>query len=158
MGVQRMDGKRKVAVVGAGAAGLVVSRWLQQSGFWNEVVLFEQTDHVGGTWVYEPVEDASQPVFSSMYLHLHTNLPHQVMGYLDTPFPSDLPTFPGHRAVADYLQSYYDQHLRDSITTRFHTQITNIAPLDPHDPLCGDFSIQWQNISSQCREEDQFSH
>ena len=89
----------RVAVVGGGAAGLVMARWLMEEGGWEEVVLFEQASGVGGTWVYCPVKDSAAPVFSSMYRDLISNLPRHVMSFLDEDFPGDLPTFVGHEAV-----------------------------------------------------------
>jgi cation diffusion facilitator CzcD-associated flavoprotein CzcO len=38
------------AVIGAGAAGLVAARELRKEG--HDVVVFEQLDQLGGTWLY----------------------------------------------------------------------------------------------------------
>jgi len=120
---------RSVAVVGAGAAGLVTARELLREG--HRVQLYEQASDragpggashggpagalpgaprcpptlrpgdlymqlldVGGVWKYdERVEadplgqdGARATVHSSMYRSLRTNLPREVMGYLDFPF------------------------------------------------------------------------
>ncbi|KAL6181984.1 hypothetical protein ACLB2K_043407 [Fragaria x ananassa] len=67
-----------VAVLGAGAAGLVAALELRREG--HKVVVFERGDQVGGTWVYTP-EVESDPfgldpdrtrVHSSMYQSLRT--------------------------------------------------------------------------------------
>lgn len=39
-----------IAVIGAGAAGLCAARHSVAAG--NRVTVFEQTDVIGGTWVY----------------------------------------------------------------------------------------------------------
>ena len=72
---------KRVAVLGAGAAGLVASRLLREAGF--GVRCFERTGDVGGVWRYRP-EDV-------MYKSLVTNLPKEIMAYLDTPFDASLP-------------------------------------------------------------------
>lgn len=63
---------RKVCIVGAGAAGLCAARHL--AGDKNfEITLFEQTDDVGGTWVYNDrigLNENGLPIHSSMYQNL----------------------------------------------------------------------------------------
>ncbi|XP_057868661.2 flavin-containing monooxygenase FMO GS-OX5 isoform X2 [Cryptomeria japonica] len=106
----------KVAVIGAGAAGLVAARELHREGL--EVVVFEQSANVGGTWVYDPhvesdplgLDPNRKVVHSSMYLSLRTNLPRELMGFLDYPFGMvggrDCRRFPGHKEVALYLEDF----------------------------------------------------
>ncbi|KAH9313937.1 hypothetical protein KI387_022564, partial [Taxus chinensis] len=106
----------KVAVIGAGAAGLVAARELDREG--HQIVVFEQSEHVGGTWVYDPhvetdslgLDPVRTVVHSSMYLSLRTNLPRELMGFLDYPFRvvegRDCRRFPGHNEVALYLQDF----------------------------------------------------
>eukprot|EP00261_Vitis_vinifera_P014134 XP_003631439.2 PREDICTED: flavin-containing monooxygenase FMO GS-OX-like 3 [Vitis vinifera] len=109
---------RDVAVIGAGAAGLVAARELRREG--HKVVVFERERQVGGTWVYTPTVETdplgSDPsrhiVHSSLYASLRTNLPREVMGFLDYPFVStgephrDPRRFPGHREVSLYLKDF----------------------------------------------------
>ncbi|KAI4315283.1 hypothetical protein L6164_028112 [Bauhinia variegata] len=109
---------RRVAVIGAGAAGLVAARELRREG--HRVVVFERGDQVGGTWVYTS-EVESDPigidpnravVHSSLYQSLRTNLPREVMGFRDYPFVRrevkgrDSRRFPGHKEVLMYLQDF----------------------------------------------------
>lgn len=72
---------KRVAVLGAGAAGLVASRLLREAGF--GVRCFERTGEVGGVWRYRPQD--------VMYRSLVTNLPKEIMAYLDMPFDASLP-------------------------------------------------------------------
>ncbi|KAI3922282.1 hypothetical protein MKX01_005971 [Papaver californicum] len=109
---------RKVAVIGAGAAGMVASRELRREG--HEVVVFERSDRVGGTWVYNPNVD-SDPlgldpsrtiIHSSLYNSLRVNLPREVMGFRDYPFVAqdndgrDPRRFPHHSEVLHYLEDF----------------------------------------------------
>ncbi|CAJ1928365.1 unnamed protein product [Sphenostylis stenocarpa] len=109
---------RHVAVIGAGAAGLVAARELRREG--HRVVVFERGKEVGGTWGYSP-EVESDPlgldpnrslVHSSLYDSLRTNLPRESMGFRDYPFRKreekgrDSRRFPGHREVLMYLRDF----------------------------------------------------
>lgn len=61
----------KIAVVGAGVAGLAILRHCLAEG--HDCVAFEKTDQVGGTWVYTErtgLDDNGLPIHSSMYAGL----------------------------------------------------------------------------------------
>jgi cation diffusion facilitator CzcD-associated flavoprotein CzcO len=62
---------------------------------------------------------------SPLYDYLETNIPKQLMAYSDQPFDPELPLFPGHDAVLDYLERHADdvRHL-----IQFHTQVINVTP------------------------------
>ncbi|MQM09976.1 hypothetical protein Taro_042863 [Colocasia esculenta] len=109
---------RSVAVIGAGAAGLVAARELRREGF--SVVVFERLGTVGGTWVYDAdvesdpmgTDPSRAVVHSSLYESLRTNLPRECMGFLGYPLVSrdgegrDPRRFPGHREVLRYLEDF----------------------------------------------------
>nr|BAS32646.1 S-allyl-L-cysteine S-oxygenase [Allium sativum] len=108
---------RHVAIIGAGAAGLVTARELRREG--HTTTIFERGSSIGGTWIYTPdtepdpmSQDSSRPiVHSSLYKSLRTNLPREVMGFLDYPFVEktnggDRRRFPGHEEVLDYLERF----------------------------------------------------
>ena len=48
---------KKVAVIGAGPAGLCMGRNLAKEPEIFEITIFEETKVVGGTWVYEDNDD-----------------------------------------------------------------------------------------------------
>ena len=65
-----------VAVIGAGAAGLSALRHLLRRSNFSAVV-FEMTDRVGGTWVYNEntgVDTYGLPIQSSVYSNLRFDL------------------------------------------------------------------------------------
>jgi len=90
----------RIAVIGAGAAGLVTARELQREGL--APVLFEQASRLGGTWIY----GAQSPLYAS----LRTNLPRDLMAFDDFPFVDqgggDPRRFPGHAEVLRYLEAF----------------------------------------------------
>lgn len=119
----------KVAVIGAGAAGLAA---IKHSIDYNcEVVAFEQTDKVGGTWVYTDRTDKTEfgiDIHSSMYKDLTTNLPTELMCYPNEPYPTNSCSFVPSTVVYDYYQSYADKYqLRDHI--KFLHQVIRVRPL-----------------------------
>ncbi|GFY92651.1 flavin-binding monooxygenase family protein [Actinidia rufa] len=76
----------KVAVIGAGATGLIAARELQSEG--HRAVVFERKNQLGGTWVYDSrveadplsLDPSREVVISSLYFSLRTNLPRHLMG------------------------------------------------------------------------------
>ncbi|KAM4619954.1 uncharacterized protein ACJ7VT_006693 isoform 2-T2 [Polymixia lowei] len=122
----------RVAVVGAGAAGLCAARHiLSRAHAFAPPVVYELTGHVGGTWFYEErtgFYDNGLPVHSSMYQNLRTNLPKEVMMFPDFPFDPELPSFLSHQEVQRYLEMYCESQL---ITPhiRFNTVVKEVNPV-----------------------------
>ncbi|XP_022757034.1 flavin-containing monooxygenase FMO GS-OX-like 5 isoform X2 [Durio zibethinus] len=106
----------KVAVIGAGMAGLVTARELRREG--HQVTVFEKGQRVGGTWLYNPQVESDllgldpnrEIVHTSLYRSLRVNLPRHVMGFLDYPFVKkeggDSRSFPGHAEVLRFLEDF----------------------------------------------------
>ncbi|XP_050226428.1 flavin-containing monooxygenase FMO GS-OX-like 4 [Mercurialis annua] len=129
---------RHVAVIGAGAAGLVAARELRREG--HQVVVFERENQIGGTWVYDSrVEpdplglDPTRPIIhSSLYSSLRTNLPREVMGFVDYPFTArngenrDPRMYPGHREVLLYLQDFAKEFEIEELV-RFETEVVYVG-------------------------------
>lgn len=131
----------KVAVIGAGAAGLVAARELRQEG--HQVVVFERSTKVGGAWVYDPntesdplgVDPARTIVHTSLYESLRTNLPREVMGFRNFPFVAkegehrDPRRFPRHEEVLCYLNDFATEFkLTDLI--RFETEVLYVGMIE----------------------------
>ena len=89
----------RVAVIGAGAGGLVCAQELLRAG--TDAVVLEASDRVGGTWAYDPRPQQH----GAMYASLRTNLPTDVMAFVDAPFEASQ-RFPGHAEVLAYLERY----------------------------------------------------
>jgi cation diffusion facilitator CzcD-associated flavoprotein CzcO len=66
-----------------------------------------------------------QPIHSSMYRSLKTNLPKEVMAFPDFPFESSDESFVHHSKVLDYLEAYA-QHFQLKKFIRFNTKVVSI--------------------------------
>ncbi|MDE0692260.1 MAG: NAD(P)-binding domain-containing protein [Gammaproteobacteria bacterium] len=108
-----------VAVIGAGAAGLVTAHELLRQG--HTVKVFEQSNRVGGLWNYEEAVESDplgqrpeRRIHGSLYASLTTNLPRDLMAFDGYTFDSvgggddHWPRYPGHAHVAEYLQRFSD--------------------------------------------------
>lgn len=102
----------RVCAIGAGASGLPVVKALADAGI--DFDCFEQSEVVGGLWVYD---NPGAP--SAAYRSLHINTSRDRMAYQDLPMPRDWPDFLHHSLVARYLSDYADRFdLRRRITFR----------------------------------------
>ncbi|KAJ4712812.1 Flavin-containing monooxygenase [Melia azedarach] len=132
---------RNVAVIGAGAAGLVAARELRREG--HKVVVLERENQIGGTWVYtnriesDPLglDPDRTVVHSSLYSSLRTNLPREVMGFLDYPFVTrddgyrDPRRFPGHGEVLKYLKEFVSEFGIEEVV-RFESEVVNVGLIE----------------------------
>ncbi|XP_029957316.1 flavin-containing monooxygenase FMO GS-OX-like 4 [Salarias fasciatus] len=149
----------RVAVVGAGAAGLCAARHiLSRPDRFAPPVLFELSGRVGGTWCYEErvgTDERGLPVHSSMYRDLRTNLPKEVMKFPDFPFEEDLSSFLPHEEVLRYLQSYCERYQVHK-HIRFNTVVEKVNPvvMTTED---GEEKTVWEvtssDMSGHCRTE-----
>ncbi|KAG9338980.1 hypothetical protein JZ751_024376 [Albula glossodonta] len=143
-----MSKRLRVAVVGAGAAGLCAARHvLALQHAFDPPVVYELTAQVGGTWVYEErvgCYDNGHPIHSSMYRNLRTNLPKEVMMFPDFPFDPLLPSFLPHQEVLRYLQSY-SQHYGVTPHIRFETAVEEVKPVTME---TGEGKVTWEVTSS----------
>lgn len=97
-----MEGTKSVAIVGAGAAGLIFAEVLLRNGF--DITLYEQNSEVGGVWNYCPRS-------SVMYGSLRINLPKDIMAFNpENVFSDTLESFVSHREVQSYLVKFCEQN------------------------------------------------
>jgi hypothetical protein len=102
----------RVAVIGAGAAGLATLKALLDAGC--EAVGYEQRDRPGGLW-------------TDAYASLHLNTSKGRTGFAGFPMPADWPDYPSATRVAGYLADYAG---RFGLTPhiRFATTVTRVEP------------------------------
>ncbi|MDG4810641.1 NAD(P)/FAD-dependent oxidoreductase [Micromonospora sp. WMMD1120] len=85
----------RIAVVGAGFAGLSAAKVLRQGGF--DVTVFEKAPDVGGVWSR-----------TRRYPGLHTQNDKGTYHLSDLPMPADYPQWPSGAQVQRYLESYVE--------------------------------------------------
>lgn len=69
------------------------------------------------------------PIHSSMYKAMRTNLPKEVMAFPDFPFQEQAASFLHHSLVLQYLNDYCD-HFRLRPMIRFRTRVDHVKPMD----------------------------
>ncbi|TFD43391.1 FAD-binding protein [Cryobacterium sp. TMT1-2-1] len=94
-----MTGPTRVAVIGAGAAGLAATKALIDAGV--DVVTYEKGDRPGGLWARDNSSGLS-PAYGS----LHLNTSKGRTEFADYPMPADWPDYPSADHVAGYLADY----------------------------------------------------
>ncbi|MFL1486295.1 flavin-containing monooxygenase [Marinobacter sp. LN3S78] len=97
----RIERKRKVAVVGMGPSGIATLKNLRDRGI--ECVGYESHSEIGGIWNRENPK-------SSAYRNTHTITSKEVTAFKDLPLNRDLPVYPRHDQILDYLQQYVERY------------------------------------------------
>ena len=109
----------KVAIIGAGVAGLQAASRLKIRGF--DITIFEKSDDVGGVW-------------RSNYADFGLQVPKDLYEFIDFPYPKSgdragrkYELFPSGPQVADYIGQYCDHKgLREHV--RFNTCVLQLKP------------------------------
>lgn len=147
----------RVAVIGAGPAGLCAARHLVDDARHFEFKVFEQWGEVGGTWCYTDLTDIDEygvPIHSSMYRSLKTNIPKEIMPFPDFPFHETEASFVHHTDVLRYLKEYAQHYgLYEHIWLR--TAIKKVTPIgsDKGKIL---WSVVTEDVETKKREELEF--
>lgn len=104
----------RVAVVGAGFAGISTAKYLTQYG--HDVTVFEACDDVGGVWSK-----------ARRYPGLATQNSKETYSLSDMDMPRHYPTWPAAQQVQDYLDAYTDKHNLRRLM-RFGTRVERADP------------------------------
>eukprot|EP01038_Epipyxis_sp_PR26KG_P005865 gene5865-8089_t len=111
---------KKVAIIGAGASGLITAKVMRDRGF--NVVIFEKNNEIGGVWNYKSQSGV-------MYDSLRTNLPKEIMSfnyeYQFDENKSHSHSFVTHNDVQNYLLQFTEQENLESII-EFNSVVENI--------------------------------
>ncbi|KAL6847689.1 hypothetical protein ACP4OV_022477 [Aristida adscensionis] len=149
----------RVAVIGAGGAGLAAARELRREGL--AAVVYERAAGVGGTWVYDG-DDADGQSTSTLYASLRTTLPREVMGFLDVPFVAgqgsvDARRFPGHREVLRYVEDLARRFDLYSVV-RLRTEVLSVRRNNDgvQDQLASSSSwrVRWRRLGTRHDDEE----
>jgi dimethylaniline monooxygenase (N-oxide forming) len=91
---------KRIAVIGAGAAGLISAKVMLQSGF-RDVTVFEAGSDLGGLWNYG--NDSGSSV---AYRTLHINTDTEITQLSDFPFQNGVAPYAHHTEMLAYLRRY----------------------------------------------------
>ena len=104
----------RVAIIGAGVAGLATAKVLRQAG--HEVVVFDKTPDVGGVWSR-----------TRRYPGLTTQSPKAQYSLSDFPMPKSYPEWPTGEQVQAYL-AQYAAHFGLDDALRLNTEVVAARP------------------------------
>jgi len=108
----------RVAIVGAGPAGLAAGAALRAAGI--PFTIFERHTDVGGLW---DLDNPGTPVYETAHFISSRTL----SAFDGFPFPDDYPDYPSQRQILAYLRAYADHHeLRPHI--RFSSGVRRTTP------------------------------
>ncbi|CAF0858155.1 unnamed protein product [Brachionus calyciflorus] len=112
-----MTGK-KVAIIGAGKAGLVSAKYALEHGL--KPVVFEKSNQIGGLW--------SRNLDTAIWNGLFTNVSKYTMMFHDHPWPKNAPIFNPAENVHEYLKTYSKKfNLNDKI--QLNTKVESVKQL-----------------------------
>ena len=104
----------RIAVVGAGAAGLCTAKVLLQAG--HQVTVFDRTPDVGGVWSR-----------TRRYPGVQTQSPRDTYAFSDFPMPSSYPEWPSGEQVQAYFENYA-KHFDVLPVCRLNTSVESARP------------------------------
>jgi cation diffusion facilitator CzcD-associated flavoprotein CzcO len=104
----------RIAIIGAGVAGLATAKVLTQAG--HDVVVFDKTPDVGGVWSR-----------TRRYPGVTTQSPKAQYSLSDFPMPRDYPEWPSGEQVQAYLAGYA-AHFGLDRSLRLETEVLSATP------------------------------
>ena len=104
----------RVAIIGAGVAGLATAKVLTQAG--HDVLVFDKTPDVGGVWSR-----------TRRYPGVTTQSPKAQYSLSDFPMPKDYPEWPSGAQVQAYFAAYAARFGLET-TLRLNTEVTAARP------------------------------
>ncbi|NXH65221.1 FMO4 monooxygenase, partial [Rhabdornis inornatus] len=111
---------RRVAVIGAGAGGLVSVKCCLEEGL--EPTCFESSEDIGGIWRYTDSTDSRRV---SVYRSVIANTSKEMSCFSDFPFPQDFPSYLPHGLVLEYFRMYA-RHFDLLRHVRFQTTVLSV--------------------------------
>jgi len=132
-------------VIGAGPAGLAAGKALVDRGI--DFDWFEKGSMVGGLWRIDNDNGGA-----AAYQTLHLNSSRERTQFPSFPMPATWADYPSHTHLAEYFQSFAEQHdLLGRIT--FNAEVTAVAPLPgPGVPGSHGWAVTAAGRTRTCRD------
>ncbi|XP_056016359.1 dimethylaniline monooxygenase [N-oxide-forming] 2-like [Ostrea edulis] len=130
--MSRKGYKQRVAVIGAGVAGLCSLKHLAEKPDLFEPVAFERNFWSGGIWNFTDQtgnDDFGLPVHSPVYNSLKINIPKELQEFPSFPYPKEWKTsYISRQQCLEYINRFTD-HFKLRQYIRMHTLVRNVEPL-----------------------------
>lgn len=123
------DRGRRVCVIGAGTAGICAAKNARE--YKLEVTVYEQADRIGGNWNYTDRvgPDEYGLNYGFMYQDVITNVPKEVMGYIDFDVAVEGRSYLTANEVSVFLDQYVD-HFGVEKDIKFRHEVIRVRPLN----------------------------
>jgi len=118
----------RIAIIGAGVAGLVTAKVLTQAG--HQAHVFDKTPDVGGVWSR-----------TRRYPGVTTQSPKAQYSFSDFPMPKDFPEWPDGAQIQSYLADY-TAHFGLEPALRLSTEVTSARQADD-----GAWSVEYRDAA-----------
>ncbi|AQZ16279.1 FMO1 (YHR176W) [Zygosaccharomyces parabailii] len=140
----------RLAIIGAGPAGLSTARVFLANASNFKIQMFEKDYTPGGLWHY-PDSDRRNRV---MYDKLETNISKHLMKFSGFPFSSKVPHFPWRQDVYGYLTDYYRTLIENqrNIAVHLNTTVVSLSKVD------GLWKIVSKNNATGSEHSQEFDH
>ena len=141
---------KKVAIIGAGASGLVAMHCCLEEGI--DPVCFERTDNIGGIWNYsETISEKQGSVTSTTVI----NTSKEMMSFSDFPIPDRFPNFMHNTKVQKYFELYAD-HFSLKKYIRFRTEILSARRASDF-VLSGNWILEIEDLETGKKTEETYN-
>ncbi|XP_036128778.1 dimethylaniline monooxygenase [N-oxide-forming] 2-like [Molossus molossus] len=133
---------KKVAVIGAGASGLISLKCCLEEGL--APTCFERTEDIGGLWRFKEIVEDGRP---SIYQSVIANTSKEMSCFSDFPMPDDFPNFLHHSKLLEYFRMFAKKF--DLLKyIQFQTTVLSVKE-------CPDFSSsgQWEVVTESKGQE-----
>jgi len=153
---------KRVAVIGAGPSGLAQLHAFQSAALKGaeipDIVCYEKQDNWGGMWNYTwrtGLDEYGEPIHSSMYGNLRTNISKECMEYPDYSFQEhfgkSFASFPPRSVIFDYIDGRAKKSdVRKWI--RFRTPVRRVT----YDEDKGMFSVAAHDLVNDTEYTEEF--
>ncbi|KAH9490256.1 Cyclopentanone 1,2-monooxygenase (CPMO) [Bulinus truncatus] len=112
--------EKDVVVLGAGVSGLVTAKCLKEDGY--NVCIIEKTSDVGGLWTFRENDYGVMKC-------THINVSKYNYAFSDFPFPENVPDYPHHSDMAQYIKDYADKFQLMQLI-HFNTKVVSVDIID----------------------------
>lgn len=149
----------RVAVIGAGVAGLTASRRLSEQPNVFEYVTFESASSIGGTWIYTDKALNELSTFEHRapcpWKTLQLNTPEVISTIPGFEYPSDTPNFKTVKQVQEYLDNFAKRF--DLLTkVRLNTNVEKVLPIKDRHGNIERWEVTTRDVKSGCVEIENF--